>query len=168
MVGFTAGVKKASRGPSPELAAKAGVLSNYLNRQSGWVGTVGDPRRYVSGVASLQYGVMEDYAASLAVFGGVVDGVKLVLIGSPTSLVGAAADSTANHSLNYYTLKFLGKDAEHGQISSQEEGYEAAVAEILRPGVLPSTCARMEFLAKPLFHKDEVLVATPIYVALAD
>jgi hypothetical protein len=102
---LTAGVKKSISDPSPELAAKAGVLGDYLEKQRGWVGTVANPGRFVKGVARLQYGVMQDYWAELALFGGVVDEVKLALIGSPASLIGAAADASANHSLNYYVLK---------------------------------------------------------------
>ncbi|MFJ5034568.1 DUF7019 family protein [Streptomyces sp. NPDC088560] len=165
---FAAGVKKSASAPSPELAAKAGVLSDYLEKQRGWVGTLADPGRYVKGVASLQYGVMQDYAAKLAFFGGVVDGVKLALIGSPASLVGAAADTAANHSLDYYVLKFLRQQAENARGSDDGASYEAAVDGALNAGVLPPTRLRLEFLAKPLFHNDRVLVATPIYVALAD
>lgn len=35
---------------------------------------------------------------------------------------------------------------------------------MLKPGVLPSSSTRMEFLAKPLFHDDGVLVAAPVFV----
>jgi hypothetical protein len=45
---------------------------------------------------------------------------------------------------------------------------QAAVAAALRDGVLPPTRHQLEFLAKVLFQNDKVLVATPIYVALAD
>ncbi|MEU6578309.1 SAVMC3_10250 family protein [Streptomyces sp. NPDC046805] len=166
---FAAGVKKTASAPSPELAAKAGVLGNYLEKQTGWVGTLTDPGRYVKGVASLQYGVMRDYAAELAIFGGEVDGVKIALIGSPASLIGVAADTAANHSLDYYVLKFLRGEAESARGSSEGwTPYEAAVDGALNAGVLPPTCLRLEFLAKPLFYNDRVLVATPIYVALAD
>lgn len=165
---LAAGIKKPISDPSPELAAKVGVLSNYLDKQRDWTGTIADPRRYVKGVAPLQYGVMQDYWAELVVFGGVVDGVKLALIGSPASLIGAAADSTANHSLNYYVLKFLSEAAEDAQGRGGEGEYEKAVDGALRAGVLPPTRNRLEFLAKVLFSNDSVLVATPIYVALAD
>jgi hypothetical protein len=167
---LAAGVRKSVSDPSPELAAKAGVLSDYLDKQSGWVGTVADPGRFVKGVAPLQYGVMQDYAAELVFFGGVVDGVKLALIGSPASLIGAAADATANHSLNYYVLKFLRDNAERTQGSSERERYEyeQAIDDALGVGVLPPTRHKLEFLAKVVFHNDNVLVATPIYVALAD
>ena len=175
-----AGVRRSASAPSPELAARAGVLSVYLEKQ-GWVGTLADPGQYVKGVASLQYGVMRDYAAELVFFGGVVDGVKLALIGSPASLIGAAADTTANHSLDYYVLKFLSAAAERAGADADERQppgwprqedpsgrYEKAVDEALNAGVLPGTSVRLEFLAKPLFRSDSVLVATPIYVALAD
>jgi hypothetical protein len=166
---FAAGVKKTASTPSPELAAKAGVLGDYLEKQTGWVGTVTDPGRYVKGVASLQYGVMQDYAAELAFFGGEVDGVKLALIGSPASLIGVAVDAAANHSLDYYVLKFLSGEAELARGSRKGwRPYEAAVDGALNAGVLSPTRLRLEFLAKPLFHNDRVLVATPIYVALSD
>lgn len=58
------------------------------------------PSFFKKAIAPLRYGVMRDYAAELAVFADVVDGVKLALIGSPDSLVGAAG-TAANHSLDY-------------------------------------------------------------------
>lgn len=82
---------------------------------------------------------MRDHGAKLVFFGGVVDGVKLALIGSPASLIGTAADSAANHSLNYYVLKFLSADAESAG-DEDVNGYdEAAVDEALSAGVLPPT-----------------------------
>jgi hypothetical protein len=184
---FAVGVKKPASAPSPELAAKTRALSAYLEKQEGWVGTVASPQRFVKGVAPLQYGVMKDYVAELVFFGGIVDGVKVGLIGSPASLVGAAAKSDANHSLDYYVLKFLrsaaGDDddaaeseeaADHEDAVDPEiEGYvnkqfEMAVDEALQPGVFSPNQFRLEFLAKPLFQNKRVLVATPIYVAFAD
>ncbi|WP_442937758.1 DUF7019 family protein [Nonomuraea sp. SBT364] len=40
------------------------------NTWKGWVGTPAKPKRYVKGKAPLRYGVMRDYAAEPAVFGG--------------------------------------------------------------------------------------------------
>ncbi|MFJ2558896.1 MULTISPECIES: DUF7019 family protein [unclassified Streptomyces] len=112
---------------------------------------------------------MQDYAAELAFFGGEVDGVKLALIGSPAGLIGVTADTAANHSLDYYVLKFLRGEAELARGSSEGwTPYEAAVDDALNADVLSPTRLRLEFLAKPLFRNDRVLVATPIYVALAD
>lgn len=170
---FSAGVRKPASAPSPELAAKTKVLTDYLEKQEGWVGTVASPGRYVKGVAPLQYGVIRNHqgvAAELAFFGGNVDGVKVGLIGSPASLIGAAADTAANHSLNYYMLSFLRSAAEGASPEDPFAGetYERLVDHALQDGTLPPGRLRLEFLAKPLFHNDNLLVATPIYVALAD
>jgi hypothetical protein len=184
---FAVGVKKPASAPSPELAAKTRAVSGYLQKQEGWVGTVTSPQRFVRGVAPLQYGVMKDYVAELAFFGGIVDGVKVGLIGSSASLVGAAAKADANHSLDYYVLKFLrsaaGDDDESEEAAADPEvemaldeqfemnfaePFETALDEALQPGVFPPNQFRLEFLAKPLFQNERVLVATPIYVAFAD
>lgn len=164
------GVKKPASAPSPDLAAKTRVLCDYLEKQEGWIGTVANPGRYVKGTALLQYGVMRDYVAELVFFGGDVDGVKVGMIGSPASLIGAAADTAANHSLDYYTLKFLNRAAERdvSKEASADQTYEMAVEQALQDDMLPPNQYRLEFLARPLFHNDRLLVATPIYVALAD
>lgn len=167
---FAAGVKKPATVPSSALALKTRVLSDYLEKQEGWVGTPSSPGRYVRGTASLQYGVMRDYAAELAFFGGVVNGIKIGLIGSPASLIGAAADVAANHSLDYYTLKFLNAAAQgpFPDDVSADRQFETALDQAMDAGMLPPTQQRLEFLAKPLFHNDRLLIATPIYVAFAD
>lgn len=164
------GVKKPASAPSSGLTVKAGILSDFLQKQEGWIGTVANPGRYVQGTALLRYGVMRDYIAELAFFGGDVDGVKVGLIGSPASLIGAATDTAANHSLDYYLLKFLSRAAERDASThpSEDQTYETAVEQALQDDMLPPNQHRLEFLAKPLFHNDTVLVATPIYVAFAD
>jgi hypothetical protein len=201
---FAVGVKKPASAPSPELTAKTRVISEYLERQDGWVGTVANPLRYVKGVASLQYGrIGADYGTGIAFFGGEVDGVKLGLIGSAESLIGVADSEATNHSLDYYRLRFLDsvteqepsdpdpdyEDAVYRDFLNslpedvtdppdraaffadkrRREGqiYEDAVEQALRPGVLPHQ-NRLEFLAKNVFEKEGLLVATPIYVAFAD
>jgi hypothetical protein len=204
---FVVGVKKPSSAPSPELTAKTKVISDYLEKQEGWVGTVANPLRYVKGVASLQYGrIGADYGIGIAFFGGEVDGVKLGLIGSPESLIGVADSEATNHSLDYYRLSFLNSVTEEEPEEPSDpdpdyedavyrdflnslpedvteppdraaffadkhrregQNYEDAVEQTLRPGVLPHQ-NRLEFLAKTVFHEEGLLVATPIYIALAD
>jgi hypothetical protein len=168
-----AGITKSATAASPELSAKAGVLTDYIEKQQGWVGNLADPRRYVRDTASLRHGVMQDYAAELAVFVGVINGLKLALIGSPASLIGAAADAEANHSVDYYLLSFLSNVAEslpsENDLSHDDRRYfNRAIDSALTVGLSLPSSRRLEFLAKPLFRSDEVLVATPIWVALAD
>ena len=172
------GVKKPASAPSPELTAKTNVLSDYLEKKKGWVGTVASPGRYVKGVASLQYGVLRSYflkEGRLAFFGsGDVDGVKVGLIGSAASLVGTPdTDADADHSLNSYQLMFLGNVAEEDsleEIAAMVRNHDVAARVldvVFEVGVLPHQ-HRLEFLAKPLLHDEGLLVATPIYVAFAD
>jgi hypothetical protein len=168
-----AGVAKPATAASPELSAKAGVLTDYLEKQQGWVGSLADPGRYVRDIASLRHGVMRDYAADLAVFAGVVNGLKLALIGSPASLIGAAADTEANHSVDYYLLRFLSDAAE--SLPSEEDlsqddrqRFGHAIDRALSVGLSLPAKLNLEFLAKPLFRSDGMLVATPIWVALAE
>jgi len=168
-----AGVATAGTAASPELSAKAGVLTDYLEKQQGWVGSLTAPGRYVRDVASLQHGVLQDYAADLAVFAGVVNGLKLALIGSPASLIGAVANAEANHSVNYYLLRFLSHTAE--SLPSEEDlshddrqRFGQAIDRALRVGLSLPAKLNLEFLARPLFRSDGMLVATPIWVALAE
>ncbi|GAB2701570.1 DUF7019 family protein [Nocardia thraciensis] len=220
----TAGIKSPAVARSSELAAKATVLRAYLRRNNDWVGTIENPKSYVHGVGTLPYGIMHGYR-ELAMFAGILDNVKVVLIGSASSMVGAAADATAKHNIDYYFVKFLSYAAKDG-LEPEFNGYvdlgyygeimakwkslwdlgpaapkkslpdpqalsdgrrtvAEAVDQILGitppdlaedpavkigPAVplLPSNSLSLEFLAKPLFKGNGILVATPIYVALAD
>ncbi len=120
---FAVGVKKPASAPSPELTAKTRILSDYLGKQKGWVGTVASPGRYVKGLATLRYGVIREGYDGLAFFGGDVDGMKVGLIGSHESLIGAT-DSAASHRLDYYLLSFLNSAAEYEE---QPSGHDDAV-----------------------------------------
>jgi hypothetical protein len=101
--------------------------------------------------------------------------VKVGLIGSSESLIGAAlTDIAANHSRHDDDLQFRRSVAwEASEVDVDEllrhrqDDYEYAVEQALRPGVLPHQ-HRLAFLAKTISHNDRLLVATPIYVALAD
>ncbi|MFD3634403.1 DUF7019 family protein [Streptomyces sp. NPDC058664] len=158
---------KAGSGFPAGSVARAAVLRGYLDRRRSWVGTVAEPGLYVRGAARLRHGVLRDYAAELAVFAGVADGVKLALIGSPDGLGDTSWEALTDHGLDYYLLLYMRRDADRARTDGEEwpgPRYEAAVDSMLRPGVLPAGGARLEFLAKPLFHRAGVLVATPIHV----
>ncbi|MFJ3838823.1 DUF7019 family protein [Streptomyces sp. NPDC090054] len=107
-------------------------------------------------------------AGRRSVFAGVVGGVKPALIGSPDGLLRAPWEAATGDDLGYYLLQYMRQDADRA--ATRREGwrgpsYAAAVDRMLEPGVLPASGARMEFLAKPLFHSYGVLVATPVFVA---
>ncbi|MGW6459909.1 DUF7019 family protein [Streptomyces sp. NPDC055078] len=159
-----AGDRRAAR----RSAAGALLLSGCLMRRREWMGTVAAPGRYVRDSAWLRHGVLRDYAAELAVFAGVVDGVKLALIGSPDGLVDTTWEAATDHGLDYYLLQYLRQDADSARRRTEEPpglSWEAAADSLLAPGVLASDEVRMDFLAKPLFQSDGVLVATPVFVS---
>ncbi|MFB8138700.1 DUF7019 family protein [Streptomyces parvus] len=149
----------------PELAAKASVIGGYLEKRRGEVSAPSGAGRYVKGVMSLRCGVLRDYAAELAFFGGEEEGVRITLVGSPAGLVGTAVGEAADHGLDYYALQLLVTAAENGRGGSEWSSiYEAVADGALSAGVLPSAPGPLEFLAKPLFRSDRLLVATPVYV----
>ncbi|OEU90155.1 hypothetical protein DB35_02230 [Streptomyces abyssalis] len=158
-------------GDPSEVSARVGVLDAYL-RKSEPPGSVAQPGRYIAGAESFRYGIVHEYASQLAFFGGPVDGVRCALIGSPDSLVGAAPKAGANHAPYYYTLKFLNALAsapEWQQATGEPDYYSYPEAVDIALQALSSTPpTRLEFLAKTLHVEPGVVVATPIYVAMAD
>ncbi|RZQ63903.1 DUF7019 family protein [Amycolatopsis suaedae] len=165
---LSATVREKPAGEQAEISKKVGLLSAYLEREER-IGSIALPDRYIKDVASLQYGVVAEYASDIAFFGGYVNGVKLGLIGASSSLVGSVSSSEANHAPYYYTLKFLNGLAQFdGNVSGGPPycSYSEAVDIALR--ALPPVTSRVEFLARTLYSKSDVIVATPIYVALAD
>jgi hypothetical protein len=134
------------------------------------VGTPANPQLWFDAVALLRWGVLRDYASDIALFVGCVDNRTIALIGSSESLVGAARTSDAQHSLDYYTLRFLNRVIEKGPALLGQ----VPIAAVL--GEMPSTSAlagylraerRMTFLALTIHADADVLVGTPLYVALA-
>ena len=165
---FSATVRGKPASEQPELSAQVGLLSAYLESKE-QIGSITLPDRYIKDVAPLQYGVVAEYASDIAFFGGYSNGVKVGLIGASSSLVGGVSSSDANHAPYYYTLKFLnGLARSDGDVSSDPPYYSYSQAIDIALKSLPPVTSRVEFLARTLYAKSDVIVATPIYVALID
>jgi hypothetical protein len=165
---LSATVKGKPVSEQPELSARVGLLSAYLEEKE-QIGSIMLPDRYIKGVASLQYGVVAEYASDLAFFGGYVDGVKIGLIGASSSLIGSVSSSDANHAPYYYTLKFLNGLAQSDKKMPRKPPYYSYSQAIdIALQALPPVSSRVEFLARTLYSKADIIVATPIYVALID
>lgn len=161
------------------LYAKTNIVTQYI-RSYGDVGTVVEPKRYISGTHALRWGVLSDYASDLAFFGGVVGNTMLALIGSSASLIGRKSlngtDREEWHSVDYYNLKWLNGGLHNVDMSptvdssldSLPEDFKAFATSMSKHKRLQN----IEFLAKKLSiqkHKRKTLVvATPIYVSLED
>ncbi|THV42227.1 DUF7019 family protein [Glycomyces buryatensis] len=151
------------------LSTRVSLLSDYIVQHER-VGTIEDPAPYIGAVSRLRFGVVADYASELAFFGGEVDGVKLGLIGSSSSMVGAADPIASDNGLEYYTLLFLNGVVDQETLSpGRAMGiYEPGRAIDLALQLVPAQEHRLEFLAKTIRVEDGLVLATPIYVAMAD
>ncbi|WP_373861801.1 DUF7019 family protein [Actinomadura hibisca] len=133
----------------------------------GEVGTLAEPGPYVRDVARLRYGVLRNYAAELVVFGGVVDGTRLALIGAPDGLTAASSEAPVESDLDYYALLLM-RHAIDGRLGEgMPPPYEVVVTGALEDGVLRLGPLRVEFLARTLFRSEGTLVAAAISVATA-
>jgi hypothetical protein len=119
-----------------------------------------------------------DYASDLAVFGDTIDETVLVLIGSSSSLLGQgerieAEHKDDSHSINYYIDSFIESSHKDEREWRKSHDYKTAMNAAIRAiDQLPEFTQTLEFLAKTLYTKEFkdrlLIVATPIYVALAE
>jgi hypothetical protein len=161
-------VKVPASAEQSDMFSRAAVVAEYIEKNER-VGTIAQPERYIKDVASLKYGIVSEYAADIAFFGGNLGETKVGLIGSSGSMVGETEKNEAGHAPFYYTLKFLRRMAEDETTDSVRDpdyydfrqAYEIALN-------AASLEARVEFLGRLLYREPGLIIITPIYVALAD
>ncbi|MBD2111279.1 MULTISPECIES: DUF7019 family protein [Cyanophyceae] len=166
-VGVLSGTFKGNpTGNDVSLPQRLHAVSQYINKHED-TGTVTSPGKYISGTTFFKYGIVSEYAADIVFFGGIVNGKTIALIGSSTSVIGAAERADANHSLNYYILEFLKSAIETEEDKSeQSDVFSRAVWAGLK--ALPPITHNLEFVAKVLYKEKDLIVGTPIYVAMLD
>jgi hypothetical protein len=129
----------------------------------------------------MRWGCVAEYASDIAFFGGRLGGKTIALLGSSDSIIGAPNRADSNHAPFYYTLRFFNqmlqrqscklKDGgsptleETGEDNPPYYGYAESVSIARR--ALKGSDANLEFLALVLHQEDKLVVATPLYVALA-
>ncbi len=171
------------KGPedAKELAARVGVVEAYLKDQED-VGTVENPKRWIEGIARLRWGCVQEYASDIAFFGGKIGGRTVALLGSSESVLGAPQMGSANHAPFYYTLQFFNqmlknRHFKEGNLfdSPQMEGKEGKPPYYSYPesiqiayDALAGSEAILQFSALVLHTEKNLIVATPLYVALAN
>ncbi|WP_211362216.1 DUF2510 domain-containing protein [Pseudonocardia cypriaca] len=161
-------VKRGAEEERAGLELRAAIISDYLERHAE-VGTVAEPKQYLKGTATMKYGIVSGYAADVAFFGGTIEGIRIGLIGSTTSVVGELERNESRHSLFYYTLKFLNRIARDptGQHVSSSPPYFTHAQAFEIAAAATSQEADVEFVARVLHKEPDLIIATPIYVALA-
>ena len=108
----------------PGLISRVGMLSDYLESRRGLVGTVSAPGAYVKGVGALRYRLVPTDSVPLIVFGGVVGGVELALVGFEGFLLGAASDVASSHGIDNFIERCI--DGEYPAAHEAAGGYEIA------------------------------------------
>jgi hypothetical protein len=165
---ISTGLKSRSPEPPKELAGRTGVLADYIRNHED-VGTPDAPQTWFQAVAQLRWGVVREYASDIALFGGRVGARTVALLGSSESILGAAETSEAQHAPFYYTLRFFNGVLEgHAELARERPpnfSWRDAVDIGLR--TLPKTEHQIEFLARVIHAEGDLLVGTPLYVALA-
>jgi hypothetical protein len=160
--------------PSAPASASQDSLPQRLNaicdfvRQNEDVGTALEPGKYIFDTCALRYGIVWEYASDIAFLGGTIGSTTVGLIGSSTSLIGEAHRTQTHHSPYYYTLKFLNRlMATERRPDASPPYYTFAEATAIALHSLPPHHSTLEFLAKTLHKEENLVIATPIYVAMA-
>lgn len=165
---LSTGIKSRNPDPPSELAGRVGVVAKYI-REHDKVGTPESPNTWFHASARFRWGVLRDYAADIALFGGRIGERLVVLLGSSDSLVGAAQSVEAQHALNYYTLRFFNEVVRARTELVGRQPPAGSWKDVVEFGLtaLPDTEHQVEFLARVLHEEGNLLVATPLYVSLA-
>jgi hypothetical protein len=150
-----------------DLYTHAATVARYLEKHDK-VGTIDRPERYIKDTATLKYGIIYEYASDIAFFGATIASTKLGLIGSADSMVGAVQRRESQHATFYYTLKFLNRLAEQEAADYPEPDYYSYMQAFDIASSVTSLETRVEFLARLLHQEPGLIIATPIYVAVAE
>lgn len=172
------------RGPDAmaELPAQVAAVASYLKGEHA-VGSIDNPRKWIAGSLPMRWGCISEYASDIAFFGGATGGKTIALVGASDSVIGTSQSAGANHGPLYYKMKFLNSlfeefgfkasrynnvplDALEDDPELKQPGYADLVG--LALNTFPDTEENLEFLALVLKNEPNLIVATPLYVALAD
>ncbi|MDJ0801110.1 MAG: CHAT domain-containing protein [Calothrix sp. MO_167.B12] len=146
---------------------KLAVVHHYYTENHKEVGTIKEPKTYISGTLPLRYGIVTEYASDIAYFGSKFDKNTLSLIGASASIIGAVKHINSNHAPFYYTMRFLNQIVnENTTVNKQPAYYSFKEASEIALKCVPREKYNLEFLAKVLYSEPNLIVATPVYVAL--
>ncbi len=169
-----------ARGPedAKEIPRQVSAIESYLRDQNE-VGSVDHPKTWVAGVIPMRWGGIKSYAESIAFFGGSCGSKTVTLLGASDSIIGAPVQSETSHAPFSYLMEFGNqmmasrsfKPLEHiepgveltGVLNSSQ--YKQFIDVAFR--ALEGTERKLEFLALVLLDEKDLIVATPLYVAVA-
>lgn len=156
--------------------AKLRAVEKYLV-DNDEVGTESKPRSYFRGTTLMKTGIMKEINAEYAYFGGRTRRRSIALIGAPHHLIGGAArmKDIQSPAADGYLLPLILRCL-RGNVAIDSEEAETRLKSF--PDIdylidrinedIDSPPQRMEYLAKRLSMGNAYILATPLYVALAD
>lgn len=177
---ISTGVKSRSPDRPTELSARASAIESHLSSEK-VIGTIDKPRSWIKGNCPMLWGVVEEYASDIAFFGGKTEETTVALLGARDSIIGQPIVAESKHDPFYYTLKFFNhlvanaasaKPDDHTRSNafgddppycSYKEAVNIATKALDSPGQIMQN---LEFLALVLHHQENLIVGTPLYVAL--
>jgi len=161
-------IKSDTQGSAQGMPQKLACACKYLV-ETEQVGDENSTSAYIGGAFPFRYGAVSENASDIAFFGEIVNGIKIGLIGATSSLIGEVSITEANHAPFYYTLKFLNQITEAGNETNESPGYDSYLSAFETAlNTIPKKKQNLEFIAKVLHRENGLIIATPLYVALAE
>lgn len=179
------------QGPLDETKySKLQIVNRYIEKELE-LGSIDEPKEYIRGIAPVRWG---SYGSSKSVvyFGGSTGNTVFGFGGSLQHLIGVSCESHVNSgSITPYLLSVLADESSRSssrQLASTPFSQEEMVSSVMRAVYVANSRMKgpeqmVEFLAKRLFFlsdhpseedewwresKKNVLLATPVYVAMAE
>jgi hypothetical protein len=160
------GLKSRSPEKPTELTGRVSSVAAYI-RQHELVGTTQSPAAWFQGTEKFRWGVLRDYVADIVLFAGTSAGKTIALLGSKESIVGASQNAGTDHGIEYYTLRFLnGVVRGSEQIEPRERSCAWSPRLSTARSALPEHEQELEYLARFIHAEDDLIIGTPLYVAL--
>jgi hypothetical protein len=166
--------------------ARLQAVADFIHKY-GDVGSVDEPGEYIQDTLLLKWGLYEPQP-DVVFFGGATENTVVGLGGSVRHVIGNLGVGVSNARVNFvapyldlpkYLLNFLAKDINLDPDAYSWRAFCAENQNVLdkvfaTSNIMDGSAQRLEFLAKRLLHGQwtatnrRVLLATPIYVAMAD
>ncbi|MBR8840294.1 MAG: CHAT domain-containing protein [Stigonema ocellatum SAG 48.90 = DSM 106950] len=165
------------------LFSKVKAIHKYLEKNK-IIGSLGNPAAYIYGRIPMNWGCLREYASDIVFFGTQKVTDSIVLVGSKYSLVGQSKESATEHSPDYYLFKFFNTCTEDEKLFSLDnlkvsplndrnfrfllglESFNRFMSKVDHKDEPVEFLARMLKIYKQ--GRDQLMIATPIYVALDD
>jgi hypothetical protein len=142
------------------------------------IGTINSTEKYIQGRLAMRFGVARSH---ISMFAGQLDDLIVCLVGSPRGILVDVPERSSPPLTNiltsplikydYSMLDFRIGQADGTNVSNEQDKLEyISYPEAMRHALkyIPRQKRHYEFLAIPLHRQPGLLVATPLYVALAE